>query len=166
MELIASYEATGTVSSIDFTSIPSTYTDLVLKLSLRPNAGGTNNITIQFNSSTGTYTVKRLVGDGSSAASDSSGVANYLSAGYGGSSTATANTFGNAEIYIPNYAGSNAKSISSDSVNETDGSGTYMSLRAGLWDGTGAITSIVMNGDGTNSWVQYSSAYLYGIKNS
>jgi hypothetical protein len=79
---------------------------------------------------------------------------------------ATASTFGNASIYIPNYASSNNKSFSGDSVAETNGTTTEMGLDANLWSDSTAISSFqIYPGDGS-LWLQYSSAYLYGIKNS
>jgi hypothetical protein len=78
----------------------------------------------------------------------------------------TANTFGNGEIYIPNYAGSTQKSVSADAVAENN-SATYIysALNAGLWTGTAAITSIKLLIPSYN-FVQYSTAYLYGVSNA
>ena len=154
----------GGASSIDFTSIPSTYTDLLLKVSSRSSdASVVAGITVQFNSDTtsGNYTWKRLYGDGSSApGSDSNFNFVLISA-----ANNTANTFGNGEIYISNYAGSSAKSISADSVSENNATNAYAILGAGKWSGTSAITSIKLVISAGN-FVQYSTAYLYGIKNS
>ena len=113
--IASSTVGSGGAASIDFTSIPSTFTDLVVKVSSRSSdASVVAGITVQFNSDTtsGNYTWKRLYGDGSSApGSDSNFNFVLISA-----ANNTANTFGNGEIYIPNYAGSSAKSISADSV--------------------------------------------------
>jgi hypothetical protein len=77
----------------------------------------------------------------------------------------TANTFSNGEIYIPNYAGSNYKSWSSDAVTENNATSADMSLVAGLTSITAAITSITIAGAAGNL-VQYSTAYLYGVSNA
>ena len=62
----------GGVSSIDFTSIPQTYTDLLLKLSFRVNSSNTDNyFNLNFNSnSSAVYSYRGLNGTGSSAFSD------------------------------------------------------------------------------------------------
>ena len=64
-ELIASYTVgAGGAASIDFTSIPATYTDLVLKLSSRTATGGANDVYIQFNtdSTSANYSERQLQG--------------------------------------------------------------------------------------------------------
>ncbi len=151
----------GGASSIDFTSIPATYTDLVLKISLRGNRASLfDQQYLTINSNTGA-TMRYLLGDGATASSGTG--ANNI--GYGDGTTATASTFGNTEVYIPNYAGSNNKSFSTDSVTENNGTNAYASLFASLWSNTAAITSLSIT---TNSGtiLQYSTAYLYGIKSS
>lgn len=157
----------GGASSIDFTSIPSTYTDLIVKFSGRDNrsANGTD-VYIGFNSSTSNLTMRRLYGDGSAAYSGSGSTGNI---GIESAASSTASTFGNIEVYIPNYAGSNNKSYSADGVSENNASGAgsaFAQLTAGLWSITSAITSISITPVSGNSFVQYSTAYLYGIKNS
>jgi hypothetical protein len=67
-------------------------------------------------------------------------------------------------IYIPNYAGSSNKSVSIDSVTENNATGAYSGLTAALFASTAAITSFGIS-TGSN-FVQYSTATLYGIKNS
>jgi hypothetical protein len=149
----------GGAASIDFTSIPATYTDLIIKLSGRGSSGGESNITVVFNSGS-TYAGKRLYGNGSSPVSDSTS----QWGGFSNASTFTASTFSNTEIYITNYTSSNAKSWSVDSVNETNATNALMAIGAQLWNGTGAITSITLTPD--NAFVQHSTAYLYGISNA
>lgn len=169
------YEAIATVtvgsggaSSMDFTSIPATYTDLVVKLSSRDNrssATGTD-VYIGFNGVTTNLSMRRLYGDASAVYSDSGSTGNI---GIESASTATASTFGNIEVYIPNYAGTNNKSYSADGVSENNASGAgaaFAQLTAGLWSNTAAITSIKLTPVSGNSFVQYSTATLYGIKNS
>jgi hypothetical protein len=165
-ELIASYSATGSVSSIDFNSIPGTYTDLVLKVSLRNALADVwDNADIAFNGSTTTYTNLQLRGNGTTATSAKSTTQPAVNYWHVVSNSATASTFGNAEIYIPNYTGSNNKSVSIDSVTEQNATSSAATLTAGLWANSAAITSIKITGNGSN-FVQYSTAYLYGVKNA
>ena len=154
----------GGAANIEFTSIPGTYTDLVLKLSGRHDTSSDQGIFIKFNSSTANRSHRYLAGDGSSASS-SSGTDGYIGSIQG--TNATASTFNNTEIYIPNYAGSNNKSFSVDNVTENNATTAYQNLVAGLWSNTAAITTITVTiGNGTQNFVQYSTATLYGIKNS
>lgn len=151
----------GGASSIDFTSIPGTYTDLLLKISLRGNRADLfDQQYLTINSNTGA-TMRYLLGDGATPSSGTGG--NQI--GLGDGTTATASTFGNTEVYIPNYAGSNNKSFGTDSVTENNGTNAYASMMASIWSNTAAITSLSIT---TNSGtiLQYSTAYLYGIKNS
>jgi hypothetical protein len=150
----------GGTSSIDFTSIPATYTDLLVKLSTRASyADVYSSVFISFNGSTSNFSTRYLQGSGSSAISSTG--TNFIFQGVG--STATANTFSNAEIYIPNYTSSNNKSFSVDGVAETNAATQYMNLTAGLWSQTAAITSIGFTG---LTFSQYTTAYLYGISNA
>jgi hypothetical protein len=147
-------------ASITFSSIPQTFTDLVVKLSLRGTQANVNqSTTISFNGSSSNFTAKRLYGSGAAAASDT----NITLEGAG--ATATASTFSNQEVYIPNYTSTtNAKSFSVDDVSENNGTTAYALLTAGLWNpGTqAAITSITFTAI-ANTFVQYTSASLYGV---
>lgn len=149
----------GGASSIDFTSIPSTYTDLCLLLSARSSRPATNDtLTLQLNSTN--ITGRRLYGDGSSAASDT--VPQILPPG----TTATSNTFGNTSFYITNYAStSQYKSVSIDDTMENNATASYMDMIAGLYSSNSAVTSITLDLD-NGAFLQYSTATLYGIKNS
>ena len=155
----------GGAANITFSSIPQTYTDLCLKYSLRNGLAATfDNIQLTFNSVSSGYSDRLVYGNGSSAlsASRTGTEIQYL---YQTGANATASTFSNGEIYIPNYTGSTNKSVSIDSVTETNGNPAIAGLDAALWSNTAAITSINLNGNNGN-FVQYSTAYLYGIVSS
>jgi hypothetical protein len=153
----------GGASIVTFSSIPSTYTDLVIKASPRNVSGGISQIKLQFNSSGGTaYTDTTIEGTGSSVSSFRRTGQAYI---WAIAVNSTANNFGNYECYIPNYAGSSYKSVSIDSVIEANATAAYQNLVAGLWSNTAAITSISLEANGVDL-AQYSSFYLYGIKNS
>jgi hypothetical protein len=160
----------GGASSISFTSIPSTYADLVVKLSTRQSGSAVGNqLAITFNGSSSGYSRTLIYGDGSGAYTAGGSSESYARIAFAESSTYTANTFNNFEIYIPSYAGSNKKSFVSDAVSETNATAVESTaLYAGLWSNTSAITSLSISeptGSGT-SFVQYSTAYLYGVKNA
>ena len=168
-ELIASSTVgAGGAASIDFTSIPSTYTDLVLKLSVRNT--GTGNVVdgyLRFNGSSSSYgTTRAIQGDGAGASSINNTTSTYMSWQVEMSgTTATANTFGNIDLYIPNYAGNTNKSVSGDQVTENNGTTAYAFLTAGIWNNTSAINQITLY-PVSNNFAQYSTAYLYGVKNA
>ena len=97
----------GGASSIDFTSIPSTYTDLVLKVSVRNSysGGGAANNLLRFNGSSSGYSDRYITGNGAAASSaGNTGGTTYIYIGAIENNSWTSNTFGNLEIYIPNYA--------------------------------------------------------------
>ena len=169
-KLIASNTVgSGGVASVTFSSIPATYTDLVVKGSVRSALGGDNeDLAFQFNNDTATnYSYRRLLGFGSGVLSDKGTTVDIMAAGLINASTTTASTFASLDIYIPNYTSSNRKLSSADVVSETTNATTaYASLTADLWTGTAAITSIKIFGANLANLVQYSTFYLYGIKNS
>jgi hypothetical protein len=157
----------GGAASIDFTSISSTYTDLCVKVSARTDRASTNDgISMQFNSSGGTaYQTIRLFGSGSTPtvnAGLSTSSANIIPYGIA-AALATASTFGSSEFYVSNYTGSTNKSVSVDSVGENNAADTLYGIAAGLWSNTAAITSIKLTPSFGTNFVQYSTAYLYGI---
>lgn len=154
----------GGAANIEFTSIPATYTDLKLVFSLRDTrSNNANNFYISYNGSTTSFTYRYLYGTGSSASSSSGTDGNI---GVEPAATATSNTFGNGEIYIPNYAGSNNKSAIADTVMENNATASEQWLAASLWSNSSAINSIRLTPGSGASYVQHSTAYLYGIVKS
>ena len=168
MELIQSVTVgSGGASSIDFTSIPQTYTDLIIKISTRSTVSSViGYVNVRFNSDTGNnYSYKAVGGTGSGTFNNNSTSGSSVFTVTAGNNS-TSNTFGNAEIYIPNYTGSNQKSISIDGVGENNATEAYTQLVAGLWSGTSAITSIQLSDIfGPGNFVQNTTAYLYGVTN-
>ncbi len=151
----------GGAASIDFSSIPATYTDLVIKLSARSNRAEVDDVfIIKPNNSSSNLTYRFIRGNGTGATSGTSG--NLYIPG----ANATASTFSNNEIYIPNYAGSTNKSMSVETTAENNATEAYMGLMAVLWSDTTAINQVVLAPVHGTLFVQYSTATLYGIKNS
>jgi hypothetical protein len=149
-------------SSVTFSGIPQTgYTDLVVKIAARSNrSDGSDWIRIDVNGVNSSYTDRKLIGNGSSATSDtSSGTVGFPIDG----NTATSSTFSNSEIYIPNYTSSNYKSFSIDTVAENNATTAYDTIVAGLWSSTSAITSLTLVPNYSTGFVQYSTFYLYGV---
>jgi hypothetical protein len=153
----------GGAANIEFTSIPATYTDLLLKMSIRTNrALEVDGINITLNNSTSNFSSYRLSGDGSAVTSNT--VTRNIA--IVNANTATANTFSNNEMYIVNYAGSNNKSFAVENVAENNTTFGRTDFVAGLWSDTSAITSIKFEPIIGTSFNQYTTAYLYGISNA
>ena len=162
---IATYTVgSGGVSTINFTNIPQNYTDLKLVVSGRTNyAANFDYLTIRFNSTTTPYSSKVLYGTGASAASTAS--ASDITFGGLNGDNSTANTFANAEYYIPNYSGSTYKSVNQDGVEESNAVSTVFAfLTAGLWASSDPINSISLSMAFGTLFKQYTTAHLYGIK--
>ena len=154
----------GGSASIDFTSIPSTYTDLQLVNSGRNTTNGNETVQLYFNNDqTATnYNIRRIYGNGSAATSAAFNASYSM---YFPLNNYTASTFSSSQCYIPNYAGSSNKSFSIDSTEENNATLSEMVLIAGLWSNTTAINRITLV-PYSGTFAQYSTAYLYGIKNS
>jgi len=165
--LIKGETLTSSAASYTFTGIPSTYTDLVLRWSARSSTASIEvSGQIKVNASSSSYSDTYLRAQGSSPGSGRLAVGyHFLSYAIPGAS-ATSNTFGSGETYIPNYAGSTNKVLSTFAASEHNSdSGPGLAVTAGLWSNTSAITSITFT-PAAGDLVSGSSFYLYGIKNS
>ena len=156
----------GGATDITFSSIPSTYTDLVLKISVRSNTARASNgflFDIRPNGSSANMTRRSVYGEGTGTPQSSSGSDGYNMAL--NPSDYTASVFSSTDIYIPNYAGATNKAISTDTVSENNATAVLTLLGSLLWSNTSAITSITLT-PLAGSFVQYSTAYLYGVSNA
>jgi hypothetical protein len=154
----------GGSATISFSSIPSTYTDLCVKVSARSTANGGQNVYATLNGVTSGYSDKFLFGNGSSAGSANSGNTTAACGCVIPGADFTSNTFGNGEIYIPNYTSGNNKSFGSDSVSENNATLSYQQMFNNLLS-VGSINAISLFISSGN-FVQYSTATLFGIKNT
>jgi hypothetical protein len=153
----------GGAATVTFSGIPSTYTDLkvvVSARSARTNDAGGSDGKLEFNNVTTGYSSTMLLQQGSAGSGTSSTLFYFVS-----SNNSTSNTFGNMEVYIPNYAGSANKSVSIDAVSENNAASAYGVLTSGLWSDTAAITSLKFT-DNNGGYLANSTFYLYGIKKS
>jgi hypothetical protein len=162
--------AAGGASSIEFTSISQTYTDLLLKVSLRDNRTDSpvTDTLLTFNGSSSGYSMRGIYSSAPTLGSFSSSGAAYISGTYENTNQSGNTTiFSNSEYYIPNYTLSNNKSVSVDGVTEKNAAtDIYMSLVSGLWANSSAITSLKLMPMYSLSFAQHSTATLYGIKNT
>ena len=152
----------ATSSTITFSNIPQTYTDLVLSTVVI--SGGSIYPTLRFNNDdSANYSVNLLVGDGTSP-----------QIGYDRNYTSMEMMYDAARSYAPasvewnifNYASSTYKTVLGRVSNDCSGNvnpGT-VSRGVAMWKSTAAITTITFKPDGGASFAAGTIATLYGIK--
>ena len=156
---IATQTLSTAASSITFSSIPSTYTDLRLVLKLNVYSGGATNVRMQYNGDTGAnYSFTYLAGNGSSAFSTS--VTGSTSLRFdSGNTAASQSVFAGLDIF--SYAGSTYKTCLQQYSADNNGSG-FLTDTVGLWRSTVAINSISIYGN-AGSFDVGTTATLWGI---
>jgi hypothetical protein len=143
-------------SSITFSSIPSGYTDLKIRI-VATSSTAPANITYQFNGDTGTnYSNTYVYGNGSSALASSIASNSYLQTDYGSHLSLTNPQTVLIDIF--SYTGSSYKTTLATLSADYNGSGNVVSL-VGLWRSTATITSIVL----TAPFATGTTATLWGI---
>jgi len=161
-ESIATTTTTSASPAITFSSIPQTFTDLVLVISVRANSTPTSFGTgVRFNSDTGTnYSRTVLYGSGSSAVSfrDTNQTRIFYSSG-----STTASQFNLIRVNIMNYTNS---SIYKQVATRNDDYSDVTSVSSSVWRSNSAITSITVTpyDDNSTGFATGSSFTLYGIK--
>jgi hypothetical protein len=161
--LLERIELNASTTSVTFANIPQTgYTDLKVVMSARTTRASTDDlINVNFNGVSTNQSSRWLQGNGTSASSGTYGSNLYLA--WVNAASNTANTFGNAEMYIPNYLGTTQKSFSGDGVSENNATQSFAGLFAGLATLTSAITTITIAGNAGGSFVSGSTFSLYGL---
>jgi hypothetical protein len=163
----------GGSSFVEFTSIPSTYKHLQIRATSRYT--GTQNsgapVYMQFNSDTGSnYSFHRFLGYANlsevGVAADARANQTYIQLGYTTGGSTTSNMFSVQVTDILQYSNTSInKTVKTLNGYDTNTDTGYRSagVYSGHWRSTSAITSIKILPD-TDSWAQYSSFALYGIK--
>jgi len=153
---------TSAVSSVTFTSIPSTYTDLVLVCNVIGVGANTDeNCSIQVNGDTASnYSMTRLRGNGTAASSDRDTSATSAIAGIITVKTADDGTRSNVVVNFQNY--SNATTYKTW-LSRSNSAAYNVQAMANLWRSTSAINSIKFQIN-SNNFAVGSTFSLYGIK--
>jgi hypothetical protein len=163
-ESIASVDVgAGGASSVTFSSIPSTYTHLQVRIITRSTFGASEwPIFVQPNSNgSSIYAYHNFQGNGSTASASSSSSQSLMQLGDTSAANGTANSFGMFIIDILDYADTN-KNKTTRTLYGYDLNGTgKVGMRSGLFGSTTAISSLAF-GTGGN-FAQYSSFALYGV---
>ena len=165
--LIASNTLSSSAASVTFSAIPGTYTDLVLRASIRSTEASTGKaIRIEFNAdSSAIYSVTRINGSGSAASSSRRTDYSFIDGYTADADNNTANTYSSLELYLSNYTSTKNKLMSIFHAQENNTTAAEMNAIAGLYGNTSAITSIKLNFASLDIKAG-SSFFLYGIKNS
>jgi hypothetical protein len=156
----------GGAAEITFNSIPQDYDDLLVEFSLRSVfSAGTRSGGIRANGIGSGNVYRTLTGNGSSPSSFSSTSASDIFIGEIPAASATASTFGNGSVIIPNYTTTGTKTCSANHVSENNATAAFQQITAGTFNTTSPITSITVGEFSLAANVaQHSSASLYGIK--
>jgi hypothetical protein len=158
-EPIATQTLISNTGTVTFSSIPATYTDLVVVLS---NAGATSAAqpAFRFNGDTAAnYSVTNLSGDGSSAISFRASGATYIQFGYNDYLSAANNYTG--IFNVMNYANANTFKTS---ITRGSNASVGVGANVGLWRSTAAITSIAISPlFGAINFLSGSTFTIYGI---
>lgn len=162
-ESIATATGTGSSGTITFSSIPSTYASLQVRMISKDTAGTTGyyRVYASFNGDTGAnYAYHWLEGEGTTASAGASTASNNIYAGIETRASETA--LGVAIFDIHDYTSTTKnKTTRSFAGFDTNGAGRA-SLYSGLWLNTAAITSISFTG--VTAFSSNTSFALYGIK--
>lgn len=181
-KLISSSTVTSnnTISTISFTSIPQTFTDLVIKAMARTTEGGAgyswaggylrlnndsaNNYRNQFlysyYSESGPNAPAKTLGDG--------GTTDAIQLYPNNNGVLDGSCLTTIDVYINNYTANTNIPVSVETNNAALGSGqanrTFTNFAGNVWIGSGPVSSIYITPSATKFWMQYTSFYLYGIK--
>jgi hypothetical protein len=158
----------GGAANLEFLSIPQTFDHLVLELSLRlSNAVTYGTPKIQFNSlgNDTNHSTRVLMAEGASVTQDLQS-AGYIRRNPGGN--IAANFFSSATVKIGDYASTtkNKPHISHFNSPSNSSASSALGISASMWSNTSAISAIKILEDSAGTFAEYSTATLYGIKNS
>lgn len=162
---IATTTLGSAASSVTFSSISGSYTDLVIVSNVKITTSGFG-LVIQFNSDTGTnYSLTNIEGNGTTANSGRATSASYITLTYGIGIPTASNTFSTVITNVMNYSNSTTnKTILSRHSNGSTSNSPGTEAIVGLWRNTAAITSITLKQQtGSNNLDAGSVFTLYGI---
>ena len=156
-EAIATQTLGSTASSVTFSSIPSTYTDLVLVIN--STGSGTSYMKVRCNGNTNNsyYSTTILEGDGSAASS-----LRYSNSVYSGMIGTVTSTIGNQIVQFMNYS----NTTTYKTFLSRDNSSIRTRANVNLFQSTSAISSFEITVPDAPNFSSGSTFTLYGIKNS
>jgi hypothetical protein len=160
MELIQSQTLGSATGSIVFSSIPASFTDLIIKVSARSSTAGSSvePCLLAFNGDSAGYTTRTLNGTGSGINTSAPARLAFFAPRAG----TTSNSFSNGKITIPNYLLSINKNYISETVSANNGGECWMSLITAVWANTDAINSVTFTPT-ANNFEAGTMISLYGV---
>lgn len=157
--LISTFTAAGGETGFSFTSIPTTFVDLLLVFYCRGTAAaGDIQIDLRYNGSATGYSWQQLFNTSSASSSSDTKLRQYQMA----AASAPANVFSGGEVRIFDYLNTFSHKINTMLVNNSTGSIPRILTGSGRWANTAAINRI----DGivpSGGLVANSSVRLYGL---
>jgi len=161
---IATQTLGSNATSVTFSSIPSTYTDLVL-ISSCAVTGGASSVYFRFNGDTATnYSNTYLYGNGSTAGSGRGSNATYGISAYFATPSATLGGSVNI-LNVMNYANTTTYKTTIGRANANGSTYPGAETMVNLWRSTAAINSIALLFSGAGpEFITGSTFTLYGIK--
>jgi hypothetical protein len=165
--LISSQVLGGLARDVTFSSIPSTYTDLLCTFSARTVfASAIDSLVFSVNGDTA-WSGAQITCNYNGTTPNFMNYSSWYAYTTANQTLGNANFFGSGQIYIPNYAGSAAKQFfcSYAAENNSTSNGGLVGINGTLDTTTSAVSSINFHGAG-DSFNVGSSFYIYGIKNA
>lgn len=168
-KLIETKTLSSSASSVVFSSIPQTYTDLHFRVSTR-NSNNSNYVAgyLKFNNDTSTRISALMWGNGQpSSTINHSTLSGAFIGDIVGSASGLTLFMSNLEVYIPNYANSSNpyKVYQADSTAMNTAAPAYNEFVVGTWNNSNAITEVAFEFL-TGSFVANSVFSLYGINSN
>jgi hypothetical protein len=158
-EKIQTQTLSSAQSSITFTSIPNTYTDLVIICALKSSSTTYNSIT--FNNDTNTnYSRVGLSGNGSSMTTELRSSRNQFEPEMGGSEIGNDNNYV-GKIQVMNYSNSTTYKTT---IARTNDATSGVDAVIGVWRSTSPITTITFTTSNAATYSVGSIITIYGIK--
>lgn len=152
---IATNTLGSATSTVTFSSIAGTYTDLVLIMNSNSNSGTIDSV-MRYNGDTGTnYSWTELQGDGTSATSARFSTQNYIY-----TMNQYTSSISTSIISIQNYSNTTTNKTA---LIRNNNAAAYVNAAVGLWRSTAAITSVTLLST-AGSYAAGSTFTLYGIK--
>ncbi len=164
-ESIATATGTGSSGTVTFSSIPSTYTSLQLRiLGKTTDSNGLVSLQFRFNGDTASnYAYHRLQGDGATASASGSASQTLIESVTGMAGGFYADVFGAAIFDVHDYASTTKNKTTRMTLGTDRNGGGIIQLHSGLWMQTTAISSITITQNGGANWATGSVFSLYGI---
>lgn len=167
-ELIQTATASGSSATITFTSIPSTYKHLQLRMVARSSQATTGgqifiNINSAFTGSDTIYNTHNLFANGSSVISQSLATGSTWQFGRILSANDTASAHGATIVDLLDYTDTNKNRVMRY-LSGANGTSARLEFGSGLWRSTTAVSSLYIQNDSLANWASGSRFSLYGIK--